>query len=385
MKPGIFVALTVASAALISGCSLNLTVSDGFTFDYRGDQATRTVSGPLPEGIEQIVIENRFGTVQVQASELGDEGWSWQLTTWSDSLEEAESFAQKIDMSLQQDSHTGSWKLMLPKPPQRRLRGVKSDLKLIVPATLAVQIKNRGDVVVRELAGNATIDNRHGDVALRNLTGQCTVSNEHGEIAAANLRTAEIANRHGPLTAEGVSGDLNVRNQHGSITVTGVSGGLVARNSHGKIEVNRVAGDVDVHCQHNHISVSEVGGDAQLRNQHGRIRGQELEGSIDVESNHGKVDLRVNATSVHYKGSHSSMELFVANSTVETVSAETSHGSIDVTFPTDLPLPIAAKAKYGKVRSEFPLVASDESQLVFETRHGNVRIRRASATSAGVQ
>lgn len=380
MKTGTFIVSIALAIAVVAGCRFNVTMFDGFRFDYGGEQASRTESGSFPEGLEQVFIENRFGTVQVESTESGDQGWSWELTTWADSTEVAEEFTEQIELKFEERDNTGRWLLVLPEPPQSRLRGVRSNLVLNVPASVAVEINNRGDVVAKDLAGTVKVDNSHGDVALRDLAGQCVVSNEHGEVAAANLATAKLSNRHGPLTAEGVSGDLDVRSEHGSVKVSEVSGDLVARNRHGKIEAHRIGGNVDADCEHNHIIVSEATGNAKLRNRHGQIRADHIQGSIDADNEHGKIDLRVESTSVKCKGSHASIKLALLNPAVESVTAETSHASIDVTLPKDLEASIVATAEHGDVRSEFPVVASNESRFQFETRHGNIRIRKGSTS-----
>ena len=378
----------VLAAALVlplCGCNFKLTMSDGFTFDYGGEQATRTDSGSLPAGLEQIFIENRFGAVQVVATDLDDQGWSWELTTWASSVEVAEAFADEIEMKLEEEASTGRWTLVLPEPPKPRLRGVRSNLTLNVPATVAVEIKNRGDVVAQGLAGTAQVVNAHGDIGLRDLTGHCIVSNEHGDVAAANLATGKLSNRHGSLTAESIQGDLDVHNEHGSVTVNGVSGDLIVRNRHGKIEATGIEGSVDADCQHNDIIVNKATGDVKLRNRHGEIRAEEIRGRIDVENSHGAIELNVDSTTIQCKGSHSSMKLVLLNAAVESVEAATSHASVDVTLAANLPIAVAATAEHGDVQSDFPLVTSSESDFHFQTEHGNVRIRKANVSSSTSQ
>ncbi len=100
-----------------------------------------------------------------------------------------------------------------------------SDCVVRVPRAASVHIlAGRGDVVIKGLDGDLTIDTISGDLQMRNI-GVTRLDKLYGELSARNI--------NGDLTLGSVSGEVGVRNVQGDFTLNDGNGNLNLSNIQG--------------------------------------------------------------------------------------------------------------------------------------------------------
>jgi hypothetical protein len=390
-RPSAWLAIVLASAPLaLPSCSVRFRSMDGYQFDFQGQQATRQQEGEIPWGIETVEVHNQFGAVHVEPTD-GSPQWQWELTCWSTQAETAESYADVIELDVQQGQQTQSWVLTLPKAPAQGLRGVRSDLTLKVPASVRVAVCNSfGDTAIHDVDGSTVVESRHGNLDLAGLAGSVSATHAHGRLNAQEIRTAHLTNRHGAIAVSEVAGDLIVHNEHGEVVAEEVSGELEVANQHGRVIVSGVGGGADIQTAHASIEVTDVEGDALLRDRHGDISAQRIRGRLDAETQHGRIDLDVESPEVICRNKHGSIQLCLRNLELLSVRAETAHAHLRVRIPEYLSPVIEAETDFGKVRSEFPVLMAgtgpssgsesgpEAPHIWLQNQHGNIDIEKVT-------
>lgn len=146
---------------------------------------------------------------------------------------------------------------------QPQVSGLDVDLKIVVAATPAVEIKSEaGDVTVRDTKNACRIRSTAGEVVLVGLNGQIEVICDSGDV---NLRNSDstgvvIENKAGNIELTGVHGNMNLRSATGNISVHGssgktlsieaVSGNIFVETDQpvsGTLNIRTVNGNADVH------------------------------------------------------------------------------------------------------------------------------------------
>ena len=368
----------------ILGCNVRF-LSDGYRFDYRGEQAQRTTSGQISAEIQRIEIDNRYGAVRVEPAVDGDTTWIWDLTCWANTSVQAEESLQQMQMQNSENLDVASWNLVFPEPPAHDLRGIRSNLTLKVPPTVTVTIGNRGDVDLRSLQGDIDINNRHGTVAVRDLSGSCRIANEHGDVTAQSVASARVSIRHGSASVSGVLGDLHIESEHGAVEVREVQGELRVTNEHGNIVANDIKGNAELETEHARMTVNNLSAGATLKNAHGPIRAENIRGDVTVQNRHGSTELNLDSTAVTCRCEHGSIKLVLNNPEIRMARAETSHASIHVIIPDSKYDIVVASADHGRIQSDVPFTTqasnstTGEPPFAFKTRHGNIRIETSAS------
>jgi hypothetical protein len=381
--------------------------TDGYRFDFQGEQARRADEGEIDRELTSIVVDHRFGDVLVLATE-DDPTWTWEVTCWADTKEEAEKYAKEVKLKSEVVEGRHSWTLVLPEPPVNGLRGVESKLTLRVPATARVELKNEhGATTIDGMTAGTKANCRHGRLELRNLQGALEAATEHAELIAEHVAGGSLTNRHGKVTVNDVMGDLQVKtahaamslvkvsgnvqasNEHGEVRVSGIGGSLHVKNKHGKIVAESVDAGVDLQTSHARIELAEVGGDARLRNRHGAISTSGVAGKLDVETSHGAIDLNGSSKNIVSKNEHGRIRIVLTDSGFRSVRAETSFADIEIEFPAEARPTVEAGTEHGKIDSDVPVLRlnprvdnfvgmeAGASRMSLKNRHGNIRIRRA--------
>jgi len=351
------------------GCS----IKQGF--NYSGEQAQRSEEGAFDAKIREIEVVNQFGNVEIEIAETG--GWKWDLTCWAKTKEQADEFCQMIELKKHTSGVTQSWNLSIPDEIHQ-LRGVKSNLKIRVPADTKVEIENRhGDTSVYGVKSLVRVDNAHGKVKLQDLAGECVAQNSHGTLNASNLGSAELTNKHGDIAVENVAGDLQVEGSHGHVEVAQVSGSTIIANQHGNVDVKKLSNSADLSTSLGTMNVAEVGGDTKLSNQHGKISVDGIEGKLNVTNSFGPVNVNANSPEVEIQNKNGLVELNLSNPNISTVVAKASFNDLKVTLPASLQARFNLKATFGKVDSEFS-DGDGSNRVELTAEHGNISLKKGN-------
>ena len=158
--------LCLLSVGLIGTTGCHFSYTDGYMFDYSGVSVERTTAGEFPEGILEVVIENKFGSVAVQHQPDVDGSWEWTGKVWGDDQELAELFSDELEMSESVSGGKLSLIVVLPESDSA-LNGVKSNLIVNVPEGVAVStVNSHGDTQLVGIKSAVNSQNRHGNTHL---------------------------------------------------------------------------------------------------------------------------------------------------------------------------------------------------------------------------
>jgi hypothetical protein len=369
-------AMGVLSLGCATGCHVKFSFLDGYSFDYQGKTAERTVEDKIEATIQQIEIDHRFGDVVVEATD-GPCSWKWDLKCWATDQAVAEAYLDIIYLQVQAVEEHHSWKLVLPEEADD-LRGVQSKLTLLVPPSADVKLANRhGGASVSGVDGVVNLDNRHGSIDLADLGGRCEATGSHGNLAAKRIASAWLSNEHGSIDVEG-GGALEVRAAHGTTRISDIAGRAEVESRHGAIQAENLQAGGRLETSHASIRVNDATGDLQLANQHGEIVVNGAAGAIVADASHSRIKLEVASASIECRARHSRIELALTNSDLSSVNASTSHSQIDLTLPAEAKVAIDAHADHGGVESDFSIAgAATGAPVHLRTSHGSIKIRKA--------
>lgn len=268
-----------------------------------------------------------------------------------------------------------------------------------------------------ERTGEADLRNQNGEVIAHAIAGALHASTSFARMEVHDVKgRAELSNRNGTVDAEAIDGDVlgntsyanfkarhiggkvAVKNQNGRVELTDVHGSVSADSSYADMRVEGVGGDAKLSCRNGRVDATQVGGSVTVSNSYASLHVVEVAGDATLDSENGSVSARQVAGFVRAKTSFAPMELdgagkafeaqnrngsvhIVAHSpTVEKISASTSFGSLEVRLPSECKPAIRAATSYGKVTSDFPLVANESAnaggpRVALNGRNGDIRIR----------
>ncbi|HRQ41738.1 MAG TPA: DUF4097 family beta strand repeat-containing protein [Chloroflexota bacterium] len=146
-----------------------------------------------------------------------------------------------------------------------------SDLKLVLPAAAGLRIEYvGGDLVIRNLTGDLSLDTVRGDVVLSG-SNHAKINVIHGDISAKNGNgSLSIQTLHGDAALRRVA-DVALGVIHGDLSVQVVNGRVDLHESYGDVSLRSVSGDV---------TISQCARDVNLRNLGGRTAVQNVKGDI---------------------------------------------------------------------------------------------------------
>jgi DUF4097 and DUF4098 domain-containing protein YvlB len=393
--PGTLIVLFLVFMAVMRWGPVLTSGGRGYRFDRQGKTATAHLDGDILTNVQNIVVDNRYGKVRVEATD-GTPGWSWDLTCWADTVQTADFFTRQIDMRAEQRPDRSSWTLVLPNPPTPQLRGVESKLTLRVPASVRVDLRNCfGETEVVGVQGGTLARCQHGRLQLSRLTGNVDAETSFDALSAQQIAGAKLVNHHGPLTATDVEGDLDARTEHGDVNVHRVAGNLKVNSQFGKVIAGTIAGQAEIQTSYADIEVEDLGGKAFLRNRHGGISGHGLRGSVEARNEFHTIDLDVNCPEVVCTNQHGKIRLRLADPKLRSVRAETSYADLELNICEPLAPKIEAQTSNGSLKSDFPVYAmgtgtnnfqglgASAARITLKNQYGNIRIRKSPKSDSG--
>jgi DUF4097 and DUF4098 domain-containing protein YvlB len=148
-------------------------------------------------------------------------------------------------------------------------------LALHVPLTTTVYVQQvSGDLLLRDLEGEITVNTAQGDLSIRGVSAQVTVQEIQGSLAATRLSGALSAHLiHGDvqlIEAEGgsleqVNGTVHARSIASDLELGQVGEDITVRGILGTLKLERGDGSLQAHDLHNGLDVTHVAGDLSLR------------------------------------------------------------------------------------------------------------------------
>jgi hypothetical protein len=231
-RRAVLAAGSLFGTAALAGCT-------GFTGPSASTRSTESVPR---DGASRLVVENKNGDVVVEPDpDLSEEvvvdvtkRVTGDAGLFGDVALETASGGDTLEVGVVYETV--------------RARRVSVDLVLAVPPDLAVETAStaNGDVEVRDLPGDATVESANGDAVARTVDGFVTVRSANGDAIATGctgLAGASTANGTVEVEVLSLRGDVSLSSGNGDVEVgvpSTLDADLVLSTSNGDVSVRDV-------------------------------------------------------------------------------------------------------------------------------------------------
>src|SRR6266478_6461952 len=277
------------------------------------DQVSRDFQQTVTLSAGQSVrVEHKFGSVKLHGESGRDVKISATIRAQASSHEEAESFAQKIKIEVQQTSEGVRIKTIYPEEEKSWFRNSKHSSWSVsydigMPSDAPIAVRNSfGNVEIAGVHGAADVENGYGTLIVRDagagrwnnafgsieLTGaggNVSVSDNAGSVQVSDVKgTLEVRNRFGNVTAHNIAGSATITGGNGAIELTDAESGNIA-NSFAGVTARNIRGDLLVRDNNGNVEISAIGGAANITDSFGNITFSDVRGRVDCTTNNGRV------------------------------------------------------------------------------------------------
>src|ERR1700731_2488365 len=314
------------------------------------EQVSRDFHQTVTLGAGQSVrVEHKFGSVSLHGESGRDVKISATIRAQASSHEEAESFAQKIKIEVQQTSEGVRIKTIYPEEEKKWFHSGKNSSWSVsydigMPSDAPIIVRNSfGSVAVAGIHGAADVENGYGTLTARDagagrwnnafgsieLTGaggNVSVSDNNGSVQVSDVKgTLEVRNRFGSVTTRSIQGAVTITGGNGAVTLTDAASANIT-TSFGRVDARNIRGDLSVRDNNGNVEISSIGGAADITNSFGNVVFTDVHGRVNCTTNNGRVKgSAVTGGSVTIRDSFGNIELDTISGTLD---AETSNGRI---------------------------------------------------------
>src|SRR5437667_365772 len=276
---------------------------------------------------QSVRVEHKFGGVRLHGEAGREVKISATIRAQASSHQEAESFAQKIKIEVQQTGEGVRIKTIYPEEEKKWFHssknsswsvsydiGMPSDPPITVRTsfgnvdvvgihgaadvengygTLSVR-DNNGNVEVSNIGGAADITNSFGNVAFTDIHGRvnCTTNNGRVKGSAVTGGSITIRDSFGNIELDTISGALDAETSNGKIMVRDARGSVTLKSSFGAIEAANVPKGIRAITGNGGITLTDIGGDTFAKTSFGSVSTERINGNLTVENGNGTVSSR---------------------------------------------------------------------------------------------
>ena len=411
-------------ALLCAATLLAVTASPAHAASHGQEQVTRDFQKTLSLGAGQSFrIENKFGEIRIHGESSRELKISATIRAQADSREQAQNFADKVQIEVQQTAQGVEVRTNYPEENRnwfgRKNASYSVDYEIAMPSDTPLFVKNsfgsvnttgvrgksefnnsHGSLNVRD-TGAARLSNSFGSIELSGAAGEASVTDNNGSVQVSHVKGAlELRNRFGSITVREIGGAANITGGNGAVNVTdagsanittsfgsvearNIRGDLMVHDNNGNVDVSSIAGSADITDSFGNVTFSEVKGQVNCSTSNGRVYGSSLSGSgVTIRDSFGNIELRNIAGALNAETSNGKIALRSAHGTVELKSsfgaieasdiskgirAITGNGSITL---TDIGGDTFAKTSFGSVSAD-----RINGNLTVENTNGSVTAR----------
>lgn len=286
-----------------------------------------TASGHLKmdaAGIDRFAIDNDFGSVAVAASEEDVIEVDYEITLYAESQELAEEFAAKCSVDLSSGGNQARAQLIQPQETPAEINGVVTKYTVKLPARLQIDVTNQfGPVTVDGVSGNVNLENGFGETKARNIGGSLVV------------RT-----RFGPGEVSQVAKDAEITAEQGNLILKGVGGNLMLRSKFVQVDASDIGGKVDLVSEHGSVKLQGVTGGLSARCDFASLRGLNIHGRVDIDTEHGAVEIEGIDSEARIETSYAPARVVLGQAAQGyTVKMRTRFGNIESNVPITVSKP----------------------------------------------
>src|SRR5467141_3528598 len=313
------------------------------------DQVSRDFHQTVPLGAGQSVrVEHKFGSVTLHGESGREVKISATIRAQASSHEEAESFAQKIKIEVQQTGEGVRIKTIYPEEEKKWFHSGKHSSWSVsydigIPSDAPITVRNSfGSVEVSGVHGAADVENGYGTVTVRDAgagrwnnafgsielagaAGNVSVSDNNGSVQVSDVKGAlEVRNRFGSITARSIQGAATITGGNGAVALTDAASANIT-TSFGSVEARNVRGDLSVRDNNGNIEISSIGGATDVTSSFGNVTFTDVHGRVNCTTNNGRVKGSSAGGSVTIRDSFGNIELDTISGALD---AETSNGKV---------------------------------------------------------
>src|SRR5229473_5117591 len=316
------------------------------------EQVSRDFQQTVTLGAGQSVhIEHKFGSVRLHGESGREVKISATIRAQASSHEEAESFAKKIKIEVQQTGEGVRIKTIYPEDEKRWFHSSKNSSWSVsydigMPSDAPITVRNSfGGVEITGVHGAADVENGYGTLNVRDAGsgrwnnafgsieligagGNVSVSDNNGSVQVSDVKgTLEVRNRFGSITTRNIQGAATITGGNGAVTLTDAASANIT-TSFGSVEARNIRGDLLVHDNNGNVEISGIGGATDVTNSFGNVTFADVRGRVNCTTSNGRVKgSSVTGGSVTIRDSFGNIELDTISGTLD---AETSNGRISV-------------------------------------------------------
>jgi hypothetical protein len=305
---------------------------------------------PLTPG-QSLHIENKFGEVRVHGESGREVRISATIRVQGSSHSEADSYAQKIQIEVQQDNDGVRVRTVYPSDDPHWFQIGKNpsysvNYDIAMPSDAPLFVKNSfGSVSASSVHGKADLDNSHGSLTVRDsgparlnnsfgsidlegAAGDTFINDNNGSVQASRVKGAlDLRNRFGSITAREIQGAATIGGGNGTVTLADAASANIT-TSFGSADVRNIHGDLTLHDNNGNVEISSIGGAADISNSFGNVTFSDVKGRVNCTTNNGRVKaFSVGGSSITIRDSFGNIDL---DNIAGALDAETSNGKITV-------------------------------------------------------
>lgn len=328
---------------------LGLVVGSAAAANPGQEQVTRDFQKTLPLGTGQSFrIENKFGEVRIHGESGRELKISATIRAQADSREQAQSFADKVRIDVEQTAQSVQVRTNYPEDNRnwfgRKNASYSVDYDIAMPADAPLFVRNsfgsvnatgvrsksefdnsHGSLTVRD-TGAARLSNSFGSIELSGAAGDSTVNDNNGSVQVVQVKgSLEVRNRFGSITVREIQGAANITGGNGAVNLTD-AGSASVTTSFGSVEARTIRGDLIVHDNNGNVDVSGVGGAADITDSFGNVTFSDVKGRVNCTTSNGRVSgSSISGSAVTIRDSFGNLDF---SNIAGTLNAETSNGKI---------------------------------------------------------
>src|SRR6266853_2337071 len=305
--------LRLAAAAGLLSAMLLVAAKPAHSATAAQDQVSRDFQQTVTLGAGQSVhIEHKLGRVRLHGESGREVKISATSRAQASSHEEAESFAQKIKIEVQQTSEGVRIKTIYPDEEKSWFHWSKHSSWSVsydigMPSDAPITVRNSfGSVEVTSVRGAADVENGYGTLTVRDAgagrwvnafgsielagaAGNAVVNDNNGSVQVSDVKgTLEIRNRFGSITTRNIQGAATITGGNGAVVLTDAASANIT-TSFGSVEARNIRGDVSIRDNNGNIEISTVGGAADITDSFGNVTFTDVHGRVNCTTNNGCV------------------------------------------------------------------------------------------------
>lgn len=189
----------------------------------------------------------------------------------------------------------------------------KIDMEIRSPRAIPISIKaHDGEINLQKIPGNIDVKGRSCDVFLQKFGGE----------------KASISTTSSDIEVDIAEGDLEIKSISGDVRISEVTGTISASTVSGDIELFNIFGDIDLLSRSGDIEGAKIKGEIDCKSVSGDIEMTDLSGETVLSGASG--DIEIERSMGSFRLATSSGDIEVRKITVETLTAKSSSGSVEI-------------------------------------------------------